>query len=171
MRKIVLILSILMLASFVSAQTPYAGDVKINGVSAVNNLPVVKPGETVTVSYDVHNSLGSQFTMTSLSTSASPPTIEALVDQYLGPYYNDPQVIYVGWRKTGTKVIDLPPVLPAGEYPATLTVTYQTAGGTIQTSTYDLRFKIEGGLIGKALGLIVKVIPKSVASKILSLFG
>ncbi|MFH1722712.1 MAG: hypothetical protein ABH950_08940 [Candidatus Altiarchaeota archaeon] len=172
MKKILLFVVLIFLASFCSAQKPFTADIKINGVSVFGGVPVLKAGETATVTYGLVNNAGSDIVYTGLTVSASPPAVEALLDKYLSPYYSRQESMSSGWSKSGSQSIDLPSILPAGEYTATGKVSYTTAGGGAQTGTYTAKFRIESsGIISKVLGAIVKYVPKSIASKIIGLFG
>lgn len=173
MKKIFILLAVLLaLTASASAQAPFSADISVNGVNAFSGTPVVRPGESVTVSYTIRNGIGQEFVMTGLSVEASPPAVEALLDQYLSEYYSKQQSIGTGFHESGSQSIELPGVLPAGSYTATGTVSYVPAGGSTQTYTYTANFDIEAeGLMSRVAGFIVKYLPKSVASKILGLFG
>ena len=110
--------------------------------------------------------------MTKLEVKANPSAIEALVDKYLSPYYDKQTDVSASSHTSGTKSLETPGVLPAGTYTTSATVYYTPLGGSPQTYTYNATFKIEAsGLMSKVAGVIVKILPKSIASKLLSLFG
>ena len=160
-KRLLLVLLVLTTFTCSVSAAPFTVKASVNGVDPSTGAPVVKAGEAADVSIIVTVD-SSNVEITRVEFDSTPSAMGGILEAFLESRVDFP---YKLKNIDDTNLYELPGLVPAGEYDITAKAHY--TGGRQGILEYKAKLKVENeGLLSMILGLIVKILPKSIVKPI-----
>jgi hypothetical protein len=154
-----ILLGLLVLAVFAGSVSaaPFTIKASVNGVDPSADTAVVKAGEAATVSVQV-DMTSPNVEVTQVEFESTPSAMGGILEAFLESRVEFP---YKLKNIDDTNSYELPGLVPAGDYDITAKVHY--TGDRQGVYEYKAKLKVENeGLLSMILGLLSKILPKSI---------
>jgi hypothetical protein len=140
-----------------ASAAPFTIKASVNGVDPSQDTAVVKAGEAATVSVQV-DMTSSNVEVTRVEFESTPSAMGGILEAFMESRVDFP---YEMKDFDDTNSYEVPGLVPAGDYDITAKVHY--TGDRQGIYEYTAKLKVENeGLLSMILGLLTKILPKSI---------